>query len=118
MTKKSAAAPKKKTGKKSKTAVKTQAVVTKTKAPKFAQMIRAAREAHNWSLREISVRTGTVSRQTAFRAEQGDASLATVMELGKLLDLNVADLMLEFNKHQLAKARAKNKAERESLVTK
>ena len=94
---------------------------TKVKAPKkaclpqFAVMLRMAREQFGWSLRVLSERLGNeVSRQTAFRAEMGDATLATVIKIGSLLQLNVSDLMLAFNKHQLDKAKAKNKAARQS----
>lgn len=81
-----------------------------SKAPRFAELLRAARDEANWSLREVEKRTGNaLSRQTVLRAEQGDAELETVLKLVKVYGMSAKarDSIIEaFNEHVLKKAKA------------
>jgi len=81
-----------------------------SKAPSFAQKLKAARLSRNWSLRDAEKRAGNqLSRQTFLRAEQGDVSLENLLRILDLLGLKKKEkdeVFEEFNAHAMKMARA------------
>ena len=90
------------------------------KVPAFAKTLQEARAAKNWSLRDVEKKTGNnLSRTTILRAEEGIASLPTLLSLAKLYGIKKADtdkLVESFNDHERKKASWSHDSNGEPLV--